>query len=130
MPFFKKRLRLPPDHYVGRRIYFVTIGTEKRAPFFANQSTGQWLLNHPLEIAAQQSFSFHAYCVMPDHVHFLWEGFSDTSHLIRFVNAFKTPHGLRISQEANDLRHHSYREEDTRGATPRRLAGCIIQPMP
>ena len=89
MPFFQKRLRLPPDYYRGRRIFFVTIGTEKRAPFFADRSTGQWLLNHLLEISAQQHFSLHAYCIMPDHIHLLCQGLSDSSDLLRFVNAFK-----------------------------------------
>lgn len=106
MPFFQKRLRLPADHYLGRRIYFVTIGTERRATFFANQSTGRWLLNQLLENAAQQSFSLHAYCVMPDHVHFLCEGISDTSSLLRFVNTlkqrtayeFRRKHGSRLWQ--------------------------------
>ncbi len=89
MPFFKKRLRLIADDYLGRRIYFVTIGTERRTPFFADLSTGQWLLDRLLEAAAHQNFSLHAYCVMPDHVHFLCEGLSDASDLMKFVNGLK-----------------------------------------
>lgn len=104
--FFQKRLRLPAGHYLGRHIYFVTIGTERRAAFFANQSTGRWLLNQLLENATQQSFSLHAHCVMPDHVHFLCEGLSDSSSLVRFVNTFKQrtayefrrKHGSRLWQ--------------------------------
>jgi len=106
VPFYSKRLRLPTGHYLGRRIYFVTVGTENRAPFFADQSTGRWLLSRLLEIAAHQNFSLHAYCVMPDHLHFLSEGLSDTSDLVRFVNAFKQrtafefrkTHGSRLWQ--------------------------------
>jgi putative transposase len=89
MPFFKKRLRRPAEHYRGRQIYFVTVGTERRAPFFEDQSTGEWLIRHLLESAAQRNFSLHAYCIMPDHVHFLCEGLSDTSDLVQFVDAFK-----------------------------------------
>ena len=89
MAFFRKRLRLPADHYRGRIISFVTVGTERRAPFFAEQSTGNWLVQRLLESAAHQGFSLHAYCVMPDHVHFLCEGTSDTCDLARFVNTFK-----------------------------------------
>src|SRR6266702_1979941 len=83
MAFFQKRLRRPADHYRGRLIYFVTVGTEKRAPFFADRSTGRWLLHHLLEIAGQQNFSLHAFCIMPDHIHFLCEGLLDTSDLVR-----------------------------------------------
>ena len=44
MPFYKKRLRLSPADYIGRGTYFVTLGTENRAKFFADPSTGQWFL--------------------------------------------------------------------------------------
>ena len=99
MPFFPKRLRLPSDHYRGRLIYFVTIGTEKRAPFFADSTAGQWLLRHLLEIAARQNFWLHAYCIMPDHVHFLCEGLSETSHLVKFVDAFKQRRGYEFQKK-------------------------------
>ena len=89
MPFFQKPLRRPAEHYRGRRVYFVTVGTERRAPFFEDQSTGEWLLRYLLETAAQRNFSLHAYCIMPDHLHFLCEGLSDTSGLVQFVDAFK-----------------------------------------
>ncbi|MGB2593147.1 MAG: transposase [Candidatus Acidiferrum sp.] len=89
MAFFKKRLRRPAEHYRGRQHYFVTVGTERRATFFADRLRGEWLLRHLVETAAQRNFSLHAYCVMPDHVHFLCEGLSEASDLVQFVDAFK-----------------------------------------
>jgi putative transposase len=96
MPFYRKRLRLPSNHYRGFGVYFVTIATEKRTPYFDNPSTGQWLLNHLLQTAARQQFSMHAYCVMPDHVHFLCQGLSDSSDLVTFVEAFKQRTGYEF----------------------------------
>jgi putative transposase len=106
MPFFKKRLRLPPTNYIGRGIYFVTLGTERRAEFFADLFTGQWVLEKLLSHAAEFSFSLHAYCAMPDHLHFLSQGLSDRCDLIKFVDAFKQrtayefskAHGRRLWQ--------------------------------
>ena len=89
MPLFKKQLRLPSTDYVGRRTYFITLGTENRAKFFSDLSTGRWLLGKLMEIAAEFDFSLHAYCVMPDHLHFISEGLSDTCDLVKFVDAFK-----------------------------------------
>ncbi|MBZ5527643.1 MAG: transposase [Acidobacteriia bacterium] len=89
MPFFQKRLRLPSSQYRGRRIYFITIGTENRAPFFADPAAGHWLLAHLLKLAPQHDFLLDGYCLMPDHIHFVSEGISDTSDLVRFVNDFK-----------------------------------------
>ncbi len=107
MPFFKKRLRLPTDQYCGCRVYFVTIGTERRAPSFEDHSTARRVLDHLLQHAAQQNFSLHAYCIMPDHIHFLCEGLSETADLVRFVDAFKQrtayefskKHGSRLWQK-------------------------------
>jgi REP element-mobilizing transposase RayT len=44
---------------------------------------------HLLETAAQRNFSLHAYCIMPDHIHFLCEGLSDNTDLVQFVDALK-----------------------------------------
>ena len=60
MPLFKKQLRLPSTDYVGRRTYFITLGTENRAKFFSDLSTGRWLLGKLMEIAAEFDFSLHA----------------------------------------------------------------------
>ncbi len=88
-PYFKKHLRLPTPDYIGRRIFFVTVGTEHRTKFFVDLPTGQWILGKLLALAAEFSFRLHAYCAMPDHLHFLSEGLADTCDLVKFVEAFK-----------------------------------------
>jgi len=42
-----------------------------------------------LQIAAQQSFTLRAYCLMPDHLHLLLQGDSPSSDLRGFVKTFK-----------------------------------------
>jgi REP element-mobilizing transposase RayT len=65
VPFYLSTLRVARHSYSGRRIYFVTIGTERRTPFFVDQQLGRSLLDRLFAIAARQDFSLHAYCVMP-----------------------------------------------------------------
>ena len=89
MPFYKKQLRLPHNAYIGRRIYFITLCTEHRATFFSAPSTGRWLLEKLIAFAAYSDFALHAYCAMPDHVHFICEGLADACDLIKFVHGFK-----------------------------------------
>ena len=98
MPFFKRPLRLPSSEYRGRRTYFVTLGTENRAKFFEDLSTGRWLLARLIEVAPGFNFSLHAYCVMPDHLHFISEGLSDTCDLVKFVDAFKQRTAFEFGQ--------------------------------
>jgi REP element-mobilizing transposase RayT len=40
-------------------------------------------------ISAACEFNIHAYCLMPDHLHFLAEGRTDSSDLLEFVSDFK-----------------------------------------
>ena len=89
MPFYKTNVRLPRHNYLGKRIYFVTLCAERRAPIFSDQQFSLWLLKQLFMTAANHNFLLHAYCVMPDHVHILAEGRSDSSDLIRFVESFK-----------------------------------------
>ncbi len=89
MPFYNKRLRLPASHYRGRRTYFVTVCTDHRRSLFADPSTARWLLGHLSAISALKDFLLHAYCIMPDHVHFLVEGRSENCDLVALVDSFK-----------------------------------------
>jgi REP-associated tyrosine transposase len=89
VPFYKKQLRLQARDYIGRRTYFVTVCTENRAAFFSDPATGRWLLEKLIAAVAGLNFVLHAYCVMPDHVHFVCEGLADTCNLIQLVEGFK-----------------------------------------
>jgi putative transposase len=87
--FQRKKIRLLPSRYIGKQIYFLTLCCEDRRPIFANESLGHWLVTELLKSAAEEGFAIHAYCVMPDHVHVLAEGLTETCHLVRFISSFK-----------------------------------------
>lgn len=98
MTVYKQRLRLPAREYIGRRTYFITICTENRAPFFSDLATGLWVLDKLIATSAQSRFTLHAYCVMPDHVHFLSEAIADTCNLTPFVDGFKQRTAYKFSK--------------------------------
>jgi putative transposase len=87
--FQRKKIRLSSSRYSGKQIYFVTLCCENRQPAFTNESLGRWLVTELSKSAAEQGFAIHAYCVMPDHVHILVEGMTDTCDLVRFISFFK-----------------------------------------
>jgi len=89
MPFNRKNIRLAPQNYLGYGTYFVTICSHNRNPRFADISFGHVALGHLISLSARHSFLLHAFCLMPDHLHFLSEGNSPRSNLLRFVTAFK-----------------------------------------
>jgi len=89
MEFERKKNRLGMDEYFGRKRYFVTTCCRDRRELFRRAQTAAAIAESLREEADRCGFVVHAYCVMPDHVHFLVEGNSDASDLIRFVKSFK-----------------------------------------
>jgi len=81
--------RLPHKNYLGPRTYFVTICCHDRHPFFTDIPFGKKTLQLLAESAAKQQFSLQAFCLMPDHLHFLTEGLDDQSDLAELVRLFK-----------------------------------------
>ena len=86
---FHKPIRLPKDHYLGLRSYFVTVCTHNRIPYFRSPRLARWTLRILRETSTESSFSLRAYCLMPNHLHILAQGTSRSSDLLAFVETFK-----------------------------------------
>ncbi len=85
----RKRNRLAREKYLGRGRFFVTACCEGRNEIFRQAEVASAIVRSLREQSERCGFDVHAYCVMPDHVHFLAEGRTDESDFIRFVKAFK-----------------------------------------
>src|SRR5215475_4057144 len=90
----RKDIRLPFQKYVGKQIYFVTICCHDGKPLFSDAKLANWAIENLLATARTASFSVHAYCVMPDHVHLLVEGLVENCDLLRFISLFKQKTGF------------------------------------
>jgi|SRR5271154_4580470 len=77
-----KNIRLPKLAYIGHRFYFVTICCHERQNTFTSPERCEWLLDILRTESSEREFSIHAYCLMPDHLHFVAEGYSQTSDLL------------------------------------------------
>jgi putative transposase len=87
--FRHKNIRLPEERYVGRQLYFVTLCFHNRRRLGSNPRIARWIIDQLRQHAAACEFFVHAYCVMPDHVHMLAGGASETSNLLKFAMSFK-----------------------------------------
>jgi REP-associated tyrosine transposase len=96
--FQHKNIRLPPERYLGRNLYFVTICFHKRRHFGTNPRVARWIINQIRKHAAGCEFFVHAYCVMPDHLHVLAGGKSETSNMLKFVVTFKQHTGAEFER--------------------------------
>jgi putative transposase len=95
----RKQIRLPPDEYLGTAISFVTICTENRLAIFHNASRSNTAVEALRRTARLMQFLVHAFCLMPDHAHFLVEGTSASSDLLRFVSQWKQQTGYLFRDE-------------------------------
>ena len=81
--------RLSGFDYLGRHRYFLTLGTLRRAPAFRDANVVGPVLEQLLRTANDCSFAVLAYCFMPDHLHMLVEGATETAYLRAFIKRFR-----------------------------------------
>jgi putative transposase len=90
MPEFRrKQSRLGAEAYRGRRAYFLTLCVQDRKRIFCDPALVNSLLALLQKSCAAHSFLAYAYYFMPDHLHLIPVGESDSSELAPMVRAFK-----------------------------------------
>ena len=82
--------RLKGFDYVGYASYFVTICTEGRLRAFDDLGFGHWAISQLLRQATLREFEVSAYCLMPDHVHLLLRGQSESADFRSFIISWNT----------------------------------------
>lgn len=125
--FHRKDIRLPVDHYLGRKFYFLTLCFECRRRFGANPRVASWLIAQLQRHSVTQGFFVHAYCVMPDHLHLLASAASDESNLMAFVESFKQETAYEFARRSRrDLWQSKYYDRILRGSdSPESVAWYI-----
>jgi putative transposase len=89
VPYHRKNTRLPAPHYIGQRIYFLTICCDARKTRLRGEPFVLDVLRLLKECAAEFGFLLHAFCVMPDHIHVLVQGVHAFSDAREFTRLFK-----------------------------------------
>ena len=119
--FTRKPHRLNPIDYLGQKWCFVTMCCENRNPIFLDGERAAWILTMLREVSVLHRFLVDAYCVMPDHLHFLGFGTDNNCNLLAFAKSFKQKtayshqklHGVRLWQR--NYYDHMLRASDTSG---------------
>ena len=115
----RKNIRLPVQRYIGRQSYFVTLCFNGRRRYGANARIAKWIIGLLQTHAATCEFFIYAYCVMPDHVHILAAGASESSNLAKLIEGFKQQTGVAFSRRTrrtlwqSKYYDHILREEDS-----------------
>jgi putative transposase len=88
--FHRKSNRLPAESYRGRKAYFLTLCTRQRKRLFSDAALVTAVLVVLRKACSTHFFNVYAYCFMPDHLHLILIGESDSAHLAPAVQAFKS----------------------------------------
>jgi putative transposase len=99
MEFTRKAHRLDAREYIGQKWSFVTMCCENRKPVFLNNNNAIWIVEMLRTESLFHQFLVDAYCVMPDHLHFLVFGKEPTSNLLALAKSFKQKTGFVYQQE-------------------------------
>jgi putative transposase len=123
----RKSIRLPPAKYLGTQSYFVTICCDHRYPHLADPLVAAGVVGTLQECSAKQDFQLHAFCAMPDHLHFLAEGIAPRSDLRNLTRIFKlrTSYEFRRSRKM-PLWEMSYYDHILRSHDPIAAVACYI----
>lgn len=84
--------------YLGLHRYSLTFCTDRRTHLFVSHAVVDLVLAQISRAAEENQFAIIAYCFMPDHVHLLVEGRTDTSDCRRFITRAKQYSGFHFSQ--------------------------------
>jgi putative transposase len=101
MEFKRKSHRLDPREYIGEKWSFVTMCCEHRKPVFLDGNRARWITEVLHAEALLHQFIVDAYCVMPDHLHFLAFGKAPTSNLLVLAKSFKQKTGYICQKETS-----------------------------
>ena len=84
--------------YVGIYRYCLTFCTDHRRHVFTSNETVNLVLEQISRAAGENQFAVIAYCFMPDHLHLLIEGQSESSDCRRFIARAKQYSGFYYSK--------------------------------
>lgn len=87
---------------MGQNRYFVTVCTAERRAVLVNEKVVVPIIDFLKEISSGYNFIVWAYCFMPDHAHFLFEGKSADSDFKKFISMFKQKTAFWYSRNFGD----------------------------
>ena len=118
--------RLATFDYTGAYAYSITVNTVAKHRAFTRSGVVQECVDALVEAASKHGFVVHAYCFMPDHLHFLIEG-SESSSLASMMKRFKQLSSYRYKRRTgHSLWQRSYYDHVLRQEEDRNIVAEYI----
>ena len=95
------RPRLAGFDYTGAHAYHLVFNTAQHQPLLVS-SMAEIVVAAIQQAAAATSFELLAYTIMPNHVHLLVQGTTDSANVVRLVQRCKQKPGFSYKRETGD----------------------------
>lgn len=90
MAFLRKHIRLKNFDYSNGFVYFITICTFNKQPFFSDNKIASIIEDEIYFRVSKNEVTVYCYCIMPDHIHLLLTLSENyCKNLSNWVSAFK-----------------------------------------
>ena len=98
----EKKHRLPPEEYRGLVVVSITACIRNRIPFFLTQDRFKVFETMLLDALEKFNYQSEVYLFMPDHMHCILRGSTETSDILRAMRSFKqySGHWLSVNHPA------------------------------
>ncbi len=127
MPSNRKSTRLSPESYKGQKPYFLTVCCDQRRPYLTAPSTANMILSILVDVTTKHHFLLHAYCAMPDHIHFLIHSIAIDADLLRIMKEFKSRTAFQFKKDHGcQLWEMSYYDHILRHGEAIEAVACYI----
>jgi REP-associated tyrosine transposase len=129
----EKRHRLPREHYRGQVNVALTLCVASKAGLFADSEVLSAFVSLLTASAKKHDCVVLIYCFMPDHVHLLLSGQSESSDTWAAVVRFKQQTGFWLGRHRQDVCwqkdffDHIIRRDEDLGAQVRYIAGNPVR---
>ena len=100
--------RLPPEYYLGDAVVFWTFTTFDRHTGWLDDKFHTTFRELMLHTLVREKLICPIYCLMPDHLHFIWMGCSPTSDQKKAVAFFRTHFELELKPAKFQTQAHDH----------------------
>jgi len=98
-----KHHRLPRECYIGRIAVSFTLCLEKRDPFFVQPNLVRLFIDLLKKVGEKHHF-FAIYCFMPEHLHLIFLGCHENTHLLQALEDFKQATGYFLAKHYSETK--------------------------
>jgi len=113
----RRRIRLPRVNYCEEHVFFITISTYERHPWFGlHPDLSKMCIKVLRNIAHGRNTQLFAWCIMPEHVHLLAQD-TNIIQMVRLIKGRMTPYARQYEPKRRlwqrSFYDHALRKEES-----------------